>query len=195
MDARRLKSRAKLREALSELLQNQPLEEISIEQVTERAGVTRPTFYSNYESRQDIINEHVKQWIDKRQSLFDDYLADAQPPGHERLRSLIEHMLLTIDPNDLILRLALSGRAGDVALQMVRNQHTDFFRRRAEQGLTKPVTPEQLHLITTFYSSATMGVIVEILNKRLPYDPATLAEQVSAMIYQGIQHLIAVPAE
>ena len=63
MDVRREKSREKLRNALAQLLREQSLEQISIEQITDKAGVTRPTFYSNYQSRQDIIIEHVEHWL------------------------------------------------------------------------------------------------------------------------------------
>jgi len=193
MDARRLKSRAKLRTALAELLQQYSLEEISIEQITEKAGVTRPTFYSNYDSRQDIINEHVGQWLEQREVLFDEYIRGDQTPGYDRLRSLIEHMLLTINPDDMLLKLALSGRAGDQALDMVRQQHIRFFRKRAEQGLSKPVDDEELRLITTFYSGAILSVIVEVLRKELPFEPVALSHRLASMIYRGISHLITQP--
>ncbi|WP_221796792.1 TetR/AcrR family transcriptional regulator [Oceanobacter mangrovi] len=190
MDTRRLKSRAKLRKALAELLQQHSLEDISIEQIAESAGVTRPTFYSNYQSRQDIVNEHVRDWLDQRQQRLDQFVFDDSLPSPQRIKALIEQTcLLAIDPNDTLLHLALSGRAGNTALELVEQQNLEYFRRRASQRFMVDLSQQQLELMSTFYSSATIGIMRAIFLKRLDYQPEQLAEDIANMIYGGIGHM------
>ncbi|WP_369855676.1 TetR/AcrR family transcriptional regulator [Candidatus Thalassolituus haligoni] len=188
MDVRREKSREKLRHALAELLREQSLEQISIEQITDKAGVTRPTFYSNYQSRQDIIIEHVEHWLARRETLFQAFLEDQQTPEPDRLVAFIEHLLNTLSPDDTLLQLALSGRAGEQALQRVTNQNTDFFRRRASRSFNEPPTEDDILLISTFYGSATIGIISGVISGKITQQPADLARQLAAMIYNGIGH-------
>ncbi|MFK4754183.1 TetR/AcrR family transcriptional regulator [Oceanobacter antarcticus] len=188
MDVRREKSREKLRHALAELLRDQSLEQISIEQITDKAGVTRPTFYSNYQSRQDIIIEHVEHWLARRETLFQAFLEDQQTPEPDRLVAFIEHLLNTLSPDDTLLQLALSGRAGEQALQRVTNQNTDFFRRRASRSFNEPPTEDDILLISTFYGSATIGIISGVISGKITQQPADLARQLAAMIYNGIGH-------
>tara|TARA_R110000868_G_scaffold32377_2_gene117723 strand:+ start:1990 stop:2565 length:576 start_codon:yes stop_codon:yes gene_type:complete len=188
MDVRREKSREKLRNALAQLLREQSLEQISIEQITDKAGVTRPTFYSNYQSRQDIIIEHVEHWLARRETLFQAFLEDQQTPEPDRLVAFIEHLLNTLSPDDTLLQLALSGRAGEQALQRVTNQNTDFFRRRASRSFNEPPTEDDILLISTFYGSATIGIISGVISGKITQQPADLARQLAAMIYNGIGH-------
>ncbi|MDP2609061.1 MULTISPECIES: TetR/AcrR family transcriptional regulator [unclassified Oceanobacter] len=188
MDIRREKSRKKLRNALAELLKKRPLEQISIEQIADKAGVTRPTFYSNYQNRQDIIIEHIEQWLAQREQLFQNFLEDEGTPEPDRLVDFIQHLLETLCPDDTLLQLALSGRAGEQALQRILNQNTDFFRRGASRSFNEPPSEDDILLISTFYGSATIGIISGIISGNIRQQPAELAQQLADMIYNGIGH-------
>ena len=47
-----------LAESLKELSQNQPLEKITIKEITDKAGVIRPTFYNHFQDKYELI-----EWI------------------------------------------------------------------------------------------------------------------------------------
>lgn len=53
-----LRSRKKISRALIDLMAELPYSEITISKLTEHAGLSRRTFYRNYTSKDDIINEH-----------------------------------------------------------------------------------------------------------------------------------------
>ena len=52
--------------ALLELLKEKPLEEISVSQLCEKAGVGRTSFYRNFQEKEDILRSHIyhlfKEW-------------------------------------------------------------------------------------------------------------------------------------
>ena len=50
-----LRSQKMMRQALIELLKDNPLRKISISAITERADVTRSTFYSHFETKEDLL--------------------------------------------------------------------------------------------------------------------------------------------
>ncbi len=56
-DARALRSRAALREALLALIAEKPLELISIREIALRAGVSFPTFYRQYPTRDALLDD------------------------------------------------------------------------------------------------------------------------------------------
>ncbi|MAR91507.1 MAG: TetR family transcriptional regulator [Pseudomonadales bacterium] len=64
-DPRALRSRKALRNALIELLQEQPLEQISVRDIVARAGVGYATFFRHYPSKEaalsDIANEQITE--------------------------------------------------------------------------------------------------------------------------------------
>jgi len=52
-------------EALLKLLKNKNLEEISITEITKKAGVGRVSFYRNFNSKEDILKKYTDQLTDE----------------------------------------------------------------------------------------------------------------------------------
>lgn len=67
-DARVVQTRAALREALLELLDSKPLEEITIREIAATAGIGYTTFFRHHTSREDLLNDIAAVEIQK---LFD----------------------------------------------------------------------------------------------------------------------------
>lgn len=53
-----LRSQKKISQALIDLMADRPYEEITISKLTDHAGLSRRTFYRNYTSKDDIINQY-----------------------------------------------------------------------------------------------------------------------------------------
>jgi AcrR family transcriptional regulator len=51
-------SRACIQEALFLLMQDRPLDEITISAISERSGISRMGFYRNYKSKNDVLNDY-----------------------------------------------------------------------------------------------------------------------------------------
>ncbi len=67
-----LRSQKMMHEALVELLKERPLHKISITAITERADVTRSTFYTHYQTKEELlyccIDENLNVFFDKLRS-------------------------------------------------------------------------------------------------------------------------------
>lgn len=57
IDRRQRKTRLAVENALLELMQEKPLDTISISELSERADINRKTFYNNYTSIEDVLSE------------------------------------------------------------------------------------------------------------------------------------------
>ena len=47
------------------LLEEKPLTDISISEITERAEVSRNSFYRNYGSKEDVLREYILRIVDE----------------------------------------------------------------------------------------------------------------------------------
>ena len=90
-DRRVHRTKRRLKEALLTLITRQDYEEISIQDITDLADVGRSTFYSHFESKDDLLFAGYDQWLLS--------LAEAPLPpaarGRDRYRfclPLLEHM-------------------------------------------------------------------------------------------------------
>jgi AcrR family transcriptional regulator len=59
MDLRVRRSRASLQDALIQLMKEKPFGEIQIAEIADRAGVSRPTFYLHYRSKEELLMSRV----------------------------------------------------------------------------------------------------------------------------------------
>ena len=58
-----LRTRSWIFEALILLLNEKPYGKISVSDITKKAGIARQTFYRNYNSKDDIVSEHLMKTI------------------------------------------------------------------------------------------------------------------------------------
>lgn len=75
-------------DAFLELLKYKPINEISITDLVDKAGVGRASFYRNYECKEDILKVHInnlfREWTDKVQK-------NDGIPLSEQMRIMIAH--------------------------------------------------------------------------------------------------------
>ncbi len=65
MDNQRIRLTKKLlKEALISCLETKRIEEISVKQIAEKAGINRSTFYIHYKNQQDLLREVEQDFID-----------------------------------------------------------------------------------------------------------------------------------
>lgn len=64
-DARARRSRAALQRALLEWMEKKPVDQISIREITATAGVSYPTFFRNYASKEELIGDIAREEIDQ----------------------------------------------------------------------------------------------------------------------------------
>lgn len=61
-----------LQTALIQLMSQKPFEKITITELVRRSGVSRTAFYRNYESKEEILNEVCRSFIDSLSASFSD---------------------------------------------------------------------------------------------------------------------------
>ncbi len=75
-DARVLRSREALRSALLRLLEQKPLDQISIQDITSEAGVSYPTFFRQFAAKEDLLEDiaedEIRRLLSLTMPLFDE---------------------------------------------------------------------------------------------------------------------------
>jgi len=104
-------TKRRLRDALVELLLQKPVREITVRELTDRAKISRGTFYFHYtdinELMQQIEQEHISQIEQLMVAMLPRIRQDAPPPA---LEALFEYL----DANNDVCK-ALFGPNGDPA--------------------------------------------------------------------------------
>jgi AcrR family transcriptional regulator len=108
-DRRILRTRDTLGDALVELMHEKSFDEITVQDVLDRAGVGRSTFYEHYRDKNDLFLSDVEDFFEMFASFLKRRGASSKrlAPVHE----LFEHVR---DAKDFYAALVRSGKVNDV---------------------------------------------------------------------------------
>ncbi|OZG49996.1 TetR/AcrR family transcriptional regulator [Bombiscardovia coagulans] len=105
-------TRQRLEDAFWQLYKNQPIEKITIQQVTHLAGYHRATFYLYYRNLRELLNDIEDSLLDEREQFIDIHFTEQTPL--ETLREEIT-AFLTSKQSDIQYFKVLLGPHGDPA--------------------------------------------------------------------------------
>jgi AcrR family transcriptional regulator len=125
MDRRISRTRDTLGDALVELIHEKTFDEITVQDVLDRAGVGRSTFYAHYRDKQDLFLSDVEDFLELMSGLLTRHNVSLK-----RVAPVAELFAHISDAKDFYSALVSSGKVNDV-LELGRG----YFARSIEDRL------------------------------------------------------------
>ncbi len=173
LDPRAERSREWMRTALLQLIQEKDYSKISISEITDRAGLSRPTFYLHYRFKDDILVECAVRMYESVLQEFSENIqtAGAGQPGLTAMIKLLQAVRLNAD----IFRLVAQVGAEKVLRQNMVQEifiYLEDLARRYQVSM-----PLEIHRLSAHYlAGATVGVIYSWLEEENPPSPEQVGE-------------------
>lgn len=180
MDRRSQRSRIRLNAALRGLLRVRPLSEVSVEQLTRHAGVSRPTFYAHYARVVDLLDEYLETLLSEVRARHD---AGGQPGSilnEDAVADLVAGILIDIGDPDPRLRAILDGVPGLTA--------EDRFATTIEHLIQIDipcVDPMERALSAAIMSGAFVGVLRNWCRDNVSSDAALMGRTFARFVFHG----------
>lgn len=112
-DRRVRKTKAQLRAALSALMQEKEIKDITVRELTERADLNRGTFYCHYKDIYDMVEQVQTEMLEELNGVLNAYTPTELRRG---LRPILTDVFLLVDRNaDLFTALLGSRDSGPMA--------------------------------------------------------------------------------
>ena len=108
-DRRVLRTRDRLGDALMELLVEKPFDDITVQEVLDRAEVSRSTFYEHYRDKNDLFLSDVDDFFERMASLL-----SRNHDRSERVAPVAELLTHVGEVQEFYAALVASGRMQDV---------------------------------------------------------------------------------
>ena len=188
-DRRSVRTRAALAEALAdEIAATGDLSRVTVTAVTERAGVTRRTFYSHYTDIASLVNavedelvtelaSRVKALVAVRLPELEEAIAEAKPcPGSEELLEFVRERGRVLAP--------LLGEGGDPAFaERIRQMVHEVVTTRALDNIDARAAGPFFDYYLTFVISAEMGVLMRWLAGGMRESVSVMARIMTALTF------------
>jgi AcrR family transcriptional regulator len=165
-----------------ELLQEKPFDSITVQDVLDRAGVGRSTFYVHYRDKEDLFVSDVEEFLDGMATMLTRHgdSSDRVAP----VRELFAHVAEMRRLYDAVL---LSGRIHDF-LELGQGQ----FARAIEQRLAKRprasgIPAERRAAVAQALAGALMSLASWWLDRGMPASPAEMDDLYHRMVWRGVR--------
>jgi len=153
-DRRVRKTKKALREGLAELLVEKNIQDITINELTEKADVHRSTFYANFKDIYDLYNQVEDAVIQEISSiLFAEYNFDA--------RAFFGVLFRYIVDNKKVCRLILGKNVNSTFLSRISDLIKDSCVKCWREEYSLNVAPETIKPYASFFISGSLGIVKE----------------------------------
>lgn len=161
------KSKVLMEKTLLKLMEKEEYAEITIQEITDYSGLSRRTFYRNYSSKDEIIQQSFARiWMEYEAAVRQQ--KDLSMPNIARV--LIEVMTRHIE------FLHLIGQNYLLPLVLVETDKLLPFIFDEVKGHTMPFSQESINYALAFGTGGFMRVLVKWLDEDIPKSPEQMAD-------------------
>ncbi len=180
-DRRTLRTRDALGDALVELMHERPFKSITVQDVLDRAGVGRSTFYTHYRDKDDLFISDVEDFWEMMSSVLD-------RSGESSMRVAPVRELFSHIADVKVFRNALvaAGKLHDV-MELGQGQ----FARAIEKRLVKLTSgqgtvPGQLSATAHALAGALFSSMMWWIDRGMPASPGEMDEAFHRLVWSGV---------
>jgi len=178
-DRRIRRTRETLGGALVQLIQEKPFDDITVQQVLDRAGVSRTTFYTHYRDKDDLFLSDVEDFFE-----FISTLLTRQGAPSSRVAPVQEFLAHLADVREFHDALVSSGKMDDV-----RELGLGYFARSIEQRLLKAgvtMDPACLRVSSHALAGSMFAMLEWWLRAGMPTPPAEMDAIFHRLVWNGL---------
>ena len=180
VDRRIRRTRDTLGDALVALMQEKSFEEITVQEVLDRAGVGRSTFYAHYRDKEDLFLSDVEDFMEMMSTLLTRHAVSL-----ERVAPVAELFAHITDVREFYAAMVASGKAKDV-----QELGQGFFARSIEERLRMAgveMEPAELKAQAHALAGALFSLLDWWLDHRMTESPEAMDALFHRMVWSGVR--------
>jgi len=180
-DARVRRTRDALGDALVALMQEKPFETITVQDVLDRAQVSRSTFYSHYSDKDDLLMSDAEEFFESISMAL-----SAHGDKSDRVFPVQEFFTHLSDVQPFFKALVKSGKYQE-NMELARGHFARGIERRlSELPRAKSIPPNQLPAIAFTHAGALLSLLTWWLDRGMRESPAEMDELFHRMVWNGV---------
>ena len=190
-----------LRTALFELIKEKAYDEISIEDITERANVGRTTFYLHYKDKEDLLMDELSSVMYERVQMLSEIPFSVWLPSEEEydknkplqpLLLVFQHIHEKSELYNLLLKSANSSRI----VERIRKVSTEAIIRFVENKIETdpiPVLSEvPIEFFAAFFSGAFLSIVNWWIKEDMQHSPEEVTNMFRSLFFRGANETLGI---
>src|SRR5688572_22406638 len=180
-DARVKRTRDALGDALIALMQEKPFETITVQDVLDRAHVSRSTFYTHYSDKDDLLMSDAEEFFEALSMAL-----SAHGDKSDRVFPMREFCAHLSDVQPFFKALVKSGKFQE-NMELARGHFARGIERRlSELPRGKSIPASELPAIAFTHAGALLSLLTWWLDKGMREPPDKMDELFHRMVWNGV---------
>jgi AcrR family transcriptional regulator len=180
IDQRIRHTRDRLGDALMELALEKPFDAITVQDVLDRAGVSRSTFYVHYNDKDDLFISDVDEFFEGMATAL-----SRRADSSDRIAPVRELFAHIADASRFHKAIVASGKIHDV-LELGQGHFARGIEQRlAELQRARGITAER-HAVAQALAGALLSLLSWWIKAKMPASPAHMDNLYHRMVWSGI---------
>ena len=182
-DHRTRVSRLLIRRAFMDLLKRKPLQNITVKELCDAAGVNRSTFYAHYTDVGDLLRRIEEEMMAELEQAMAPLLADQEKPFNPV--EISTEIFRCLKENSDLCTVTLSDYGDKAFLLRLINMG----RERCMETYLKHypgVTPRQVEYFYAFASAGCIGLLRKWLDDGMTASAQEIAQMAESLMLQGV---------
>ena len=180
-DARVRRTRDALGDALIALMQEKPFDTITVQDVLDRAHVSRSTFYAHYSDKDDLLMSDAEEFFEALSMAL-----SAHGDKSDRVFPVKEFFTHLSDVQPFFKALIKSGKYQE-NMDLARGHFARGIERRlSELPRSKSIPANQLPAIAFTHAGALLSLLTWWLDRGMRESPDEMDELFHRMVWTGI---------
>lgn len=165
-----IRSKRLINEALADLLQEKPLDKITVTDVVNRADINRGTFYAHYKDIPDVVDHLIQQTFDTIRSAVD-HQTDSITDVGEKLLSTIQ---IILEEDLFFYRKILNSNASAIMQEQLVNVVIAFMLEHKDRFYSG--SNEEYMVKIRFCAGGLSNLYRDWFSGKLPYSLSELTK-------------------
>jgi AcrR family transcriptional regulator len=180
-DARVRRTRDALGDALVALMQEKPFDTITVQDVLDRANVSRSTFYTHYSDKDDLLMSDAEEFFEAISMAL-----SAHGDKSDRVFPVQEFFTHLSDVQPFFKALVKSGKYQE-NMELARGHFARGIERRlSELPRAQSIPPNQLPAIAFTHAGALLSLLTWWLDRGMRESAAEMDELFHRMVWNGL---------
>lgn len=181
IDRRVRRTRDVLGDALVGLIQEKPFETITVQQVLDRAGVSRSTFYAHYSDKNDLFLSDVEDFFQGVATLL-----SRRKDASDRVAPVCELFTHVSHAQQFYAALVASGRIHDV-LELGQGHFARGIEQRiAELPRARGIAGKRRAAVAHALAGALLSLMTWWIDRGMPLSPEHMDDLYHSMVWTGL---------
>lgn len=181
-DRRVRRTKARLRQAMTQLMLEKDLSSITVRELTDLADVNRGTFYTHYKDIYDMIDQVENEIFSELEDLLDLHTSEIV---QRDIAAVLQEVFRFVGRNQSLCRVFLTRQSADRFFQRLNQL---IYRKCLDEWkeLYHTADREAPRYVLEFVVSGTVGLIRAWATNGFPEPPEDVAELANRLILYGV---------